>query len=149
MMKSFSQRDNAWAYFNIGNSKLSIGRFGCTITCIADLSTYFGEDLTPNDVNQRCLFTSGGLIYWSSCHFDRFHFERREYSRNDEGIKRALQDPSAAVILQVDNASHWVVATGWQKEANTYKIADPWFGDWANLIRYKNDITGAAYFRRN
>lgn len=147
-MQTYSQRDPGWAYFNIKGSKLSIGRFGCTLTAVADLSTYFGDNFTPNDINQKTNFTSGGLIIWNSCFYPTFHFERREYGRNDENILRAIQDPSAAVILQVAEGSHWVVATGWQKENKTFKIADPWLGDFSNLARYNNSITGAAYFRR-
>jgi len=133
---------------NIKGSKVTIGRFGCTLTCIADLSTYYGDNLTPHDINERAKFTNGALIYWNSVNFPHFVFDRRAYGRDNNSIMRALKDPDTAVILQVAAASHWVVATGWQKEINDFKIADPWLGDFSNMARYKKDITGAAYFRR-
>jgi len=88
------------------------------------------------------------LVLWATCKFPRFHFERREYIRNDINIKAALADPNGAVMLQVANRSHWVVATGWDDINKVFKIADPWLGDRSDMRRYKNSITGAAYFKR-
>ncbi len=146
-MLSYSQHDLRWANQLIRGTNLSIGRFGCTITCIADLSTYFGDNLTPADVNEIIKFTANGLVYWTSCSFGHFVFDRRTYGRDYAAISAAILDPKQAVILQVARASHWVVATGWQPEINDFKIADPWLGDFSNMARYRKDITGAAFFR--
>lgn len=149
-MISYSQRDPRWSDEKLGSSPLTIGRFGCTMTCIADLSTYFIEDprayYNPHDLNKIIKFTPEGLIVWQSCNFREFVFDSRVYGRNDEQIKAALKDPNRAVILQVANASHWVVALSWNLLG--LRIADPWLGDKTSISRYKNDITGAAYFRR-
>ena len=147
-MKSYSQRDPSWANIKIGNSNLTIGRFGCTLTSIADLSTYFRDFLTPLAVRNICKFTPNGLLIWESCVFENFRFESREYGRFDHNIQQALKDPDRAVILQVANGSHWVVATGKPLFGNKYKIADPWLGDFTDMSRYGNNITGAAYFKR-
>lgn len=147
MLKSFSQRDPIWANLLLKPSRLTMGRYGCTTCCIADLSTYFGDNLTPAQVNQHIQYTPDGLIIWQSCNFQHFIFERREQSRNDQNIKAAIADPNRAVILQVAHGSHWVVATS-VASGNVYNIADPWLGDRASMGRYLNNITGAAYFRR-
>ena len=145
-MNSFSQRNPEWARARLGESDLTIGRFGCTTTCIANLSSYFKDDLNPIQISQRIKYTPGGLVIWASCIFPSFVFERREVGRNDEEIMKALLDPKRAVILNVANGSHWVVAIG---GGPTLRIADPWLGDRSTMARYKNDITGAAYFKRN
>lgn len=147
-MLSYSQRDPKWANKFLGSSKLTIGRFGCTITSIADLSTYFGDNYTPFDVSKICKFTPAGLLYWNSCQFGSFRFVSREYNRDDNKILQHLKDPNLAVILEVAGRSHWVVATGTEGHTNLYKIADPWLGDRSTMKRYNNNITGAAYFRR-
>lgn len=143
-MISYSQRYPQWATQKLGDSSLTLGRYGCTTTCIADLSTYFGDNLTPLQVEQKIKYIQG-LVIWSSCVFSKFAFERREYGRNDQNIALALKDPNKAVILNVASGSHWVVATG---GTVLYSIADPWFGDKSTMKRYGNDITGAAYFYR-
>lgn len=147
-MISYSQRDPHWANDKIKGTKLTIGRFGCVITSIADLSTYFYPALTPHEVNNKVKFTKDGLIIWASCNFDNFIFAGRERGANWQNIKRAIKDPYQAVILEVANGSHWVVATGWTLWGNSFKIADPWIGDRATMARYDDDITGAAYFQR-
>jgi len=147
-MLSYSQRDTRWRDKRIGNTNLSIGRFGCTISCIADLSTYFGDNLTPSEVNDNAKFLSDGRIIWSSLHLANFVFVKRTYFRNNTDFILALSDSNRAVILSVAGGSHWVVATGWQKEINDFKIADPWLGDWSNMSRYNGEINGAAFFKR-
>jgi hypothetical protein len=148
MMESFCQRDLRWASDKIKGTDLTIGRSGCTITCLADLSTYFGDNLTPAQINETCNFTSGGLIIWASARFGHFSFVKREYGRDDTEIARAIKDPLLAVILQVANASHWVVGVEVYPNNGIFKIADPWLGDWSSMVRYWNNITGAAYFKR-
>jgi ABC-type bacteriocin/lantibiotic exporter with double-glycine peptidase domain len=144
-MISFCQRDPRWAAQKLGASSLALGRYGCTTTCIADLSTYYGKEFNPSQVCSYIKYTSDGLVIWGSCQFSQYRFERREYGRNDANIKAALKNPDTSVILQVDGF-HWVVATGTTVFGN-YKIADPWFGDKATVSRYGR-ITGAAYFRK-
>jgi hypothetical protein len=148
MMKSFCQRDPLWRDLLIKGTNLPLGRCGCTITCIADLSTYFGDNLTPIQINETCNFTSGGLLIWASAKFGNFSFSKRQYGRNDVDIKHAIADPLSAVLLQVAGGSHWVVGVETYANNGIYKIADPWLGDWASMARYWNDITGAAYFKR-
>lgn len=147
-MLSYSQRDPRWAQLEVGKSGQTIGRIGCTLTCIADLSTYFGDNLTPKDVNALCKFTDGGLIIWRSVVFNSFRFLMRGYIRSDREIADAIADPNKAVILEVANRSHWVVATGVTWPYNIFKIADPIKGDRATMDRYKNNITGYAIFSR-
>lgn len=147
MLKSFSQRDPQWSNLLLQPSKLTMGRYGCTTTCIADLSTYFGDNWNPGDINKHIRYTPDGLIIWQSCNFPHFEFWFRQAGRHDVDIKNAIADPDIAVILNVANGSHWVVATG-ILNASTYKIADPWLGDRADTMRYQNSITGAAYFKR-
>jgi len=148
-MQSFCQRDPRWNDLKLGESCLTLGRFGCTTTAIADLSTYFGDNFTPELVAKTVTYTKDGLIIWQSCVFPHFQFSSREYGRNDKQLKNALYDPNQAVILQVNKGSHWVVLVGTLiGRFGYYTIADPWFGDRTSIKRYNDDITGAAYFTR-
>lgn len=146
-MESFSQRDKRWSQKKLGNSSLTMGRFGCTTTSIADLSTYFGDNLNPAQIADKIKYTKDGLVMWPTCVFNKFEWWFREYGRKEVNIRNALADPKLAVILQVNNGAHWVVATGYDKLNRIFKIADPWFGDRSTMKRYGNSITGASYFR--
>jgi hypothetical protein len=147
MMHDFCQRDQLWADAKLGKSNLTLGKSGCTATCIADLSTYFGDNFDPADIAAMDIFTPDGLIIWAKCNFKTFQFAQRVYRRDDSQIRGALLDPNLAVILQVSNGSHWVVATGLRSQGQILMIADPWFGDRDSMLRYENNITGFAIFR--
>ena len=148
MIVSFPQRDPQWAALKISPSNLTIGRFGCVVTAIASMSAGFGDNLTPPEVSDKCEFTDGGLIIWAFCKFASFEWVHREYFRNDPEIGSALADANRAVLLQVNEGAHWVLGLGFDKMRERLIIADPWFGDMSDMSRYKNSITGAAYFRR-
>lgn len=147
MLIIYSQRDKKWANKVMVPSKLTLGRYGCTTTCIAMAGSYFGETLTPANVCDKIKYTKDGLILWDSCTFKRFKFYFREYGRKDVNIKNALLDRDLIVLLQVANGSHWVLATGYNSVNKVYKIADPWDGGRTTTKRYGN-ITGASYFKR-
>lgn len=144
-MIKLSQRDPKWASGILGKSKLTMGRYGCTTTCLSMLSDYFNMYLNPAEMSRKIKYTIDGLIIWASVYFPTFKFEKRVYGFKTEPIDISLKDPKKAVILQVQG-NHWVVALGRIPLTNTYRIADPWFGDVSTTLRYKNQITGSAHF---
>ena len=112
------------------------------------LASYFGDKLTPLDIARRCKFTSDAKIIWASVNFEYFEFDYRYYQDSKDIIDRALADPDLAVILEVNNKKHWVVATGRTFFMDKYRIADPFYGDRSTLARYGNKINGFALFTR-
>lgn len=144
----YSQRDPRWRGVPIGVSGRTIGQIGCLVTSISMLSTYFMPGLIPPQVVDRAKFTRDGLLYWNSLELAGFKFYWRAYGPNHPEIARHIKHPDLAVLLEVANKSHWVVAIGQTFLSGSYKIADPLFGDKATMARYQNNITGAAYFKR-
>lgn len=147
MLIILNQRDPRWANAPLGHTPYKIGKYGCLVTCISMLSSYFQPFMDPTHLAKILRFTDSGLLIWSSVHFAGFEFYRREYCRNNARIKEHLHDPKLAVVLQVSGNSHWVVASGFSWLTRLFKIVDPWLGDRATMARYGDDISGAAYFR--
>jgi len=146
-MKYLSQRDSRWSDKKLGESSLTVGRYGCTTTCISMLSDYFTCFKSPLELASNVAnYTKEGLIIWSVLRFENMRFVLREYGRNDFNISHALKDPSSAVILQVDNGAHWVLAVRKSFLGNDYIIVDPWDGKKKKCLKTYNNITGAAYF---
>jgi len=144
-----SQRDPRWSQVKIGASNLTIGRYGCTTTCLSMLSDYFKCFVTPDAIaNKKNNYTPDGLVIWKNLSFAHMEFESRQIGRVDKDIQAALKDPNRAVILLVDNGQHWVVALGKTLTGNDYRVADPWFGDKRTACGTYKNITGAAYFKR-
>ncbi len=148
MLITFSQRDPKWANVKIGDTDFTIGRYGCVITSIAMLSSYFLPTVTPDVLARRFKFDKEGRILWNSVDLENFWFDFRVRQRCDDQVKAALSDPGRAVILEVSNGLHWVVGLSRSFLGGTFRIADPWLGDRATLQRYDNTYCGAAFFVR-
>lgn len=148
-MTYFSQRDPKWSQEKLGESTLTVGRYGCTTCCLSMLSSYFGCTKLPitlaHDVKN---YTKDGLIIWKNLSFQKMKFIERGYTRDDAKIREHIANPHKAVILQVDNGSHWVVGVRSTYVGNDYWIVDPWDGKRKTLNKSYRNITGAAYFER-
>ena len=147
MIKPLSQRDPKWSLNKLGISDLTVGRYGCTTTCISMLSEYFKCYQRPDQLATKTLnYTKDGLILWKSIdNLAHMKFEKRLYGRNDAEIMESLKDPNKAVIFEVERR-HWVTAIRKNRFSNSYKVIDPWFGDYCRVDgRYKG-ITGSAHF---
>lgn len=147
-MIHLSQRDLRWAHVKMAPSNLTLGRFGCTTTALSMLSDYFGCFVDPKRmVDNNVKYTAEGLIIWQSINFPNFKFEKRLFGWQMAEIDKSLKDPNKAVILQVNNGAHWVVATCRIPGTKHYFIVDPWTGKMSTTLAYKN-ITGSAHFVR-
>jgi len=150
-MKLISQRDPVHAKDKLGASTLTVARWGCTTATLSMLSDYFDCYKSVTEIAHNVHnYTWDGLIIWKNLSFENMKFEKREYRYNRENILDALSDPDRAVILQVADGAHWVVAYSTKMFSLDIAVADPLelpckivpvFKKWKN-------ITGAAYFRR-
>ena len=146
-MKYFSQRDPRWSGQKIGESSLMIGRWGCCLTSISMISTYFDCPKLPSEIAADVHnFTKDGLVIWKNLTFSKMKFVMRDYGRNDEKIREYLKESGKAVIFEVDNKSHWVVGVKPTLFGNDYVIVDPWDGQKKTLKASYKNITGATYF---
>jgi len=137
-----SQRDPHWSNVPLGFSNLTIGGYGCTITCISMLAC-----LNPDEVNARLKavngFSNGNLVIWTKIKeaIPWLEFEWRGYSFDNERVKGAI-DTYGACLVEVDfdgkiatpSDKHWVLYKGDQK------MIDPWTGvekstGWYPLIK--------------
>jgi len=145
-MKVLSQRDPIWAGDYIGKTKVTIGKQGCTITCISMLSDYYNCFHTPAWMADNLRFTADAKLFWQSVSEKLcFDFTWRGYSPDYVKIDAAIKDPETAVILEVENY-HWVVALSKVPLTKIYRIADPWTGSKGLSTRYRY-ISGYATFK--
>lgn len=148
-MVNLSQRDPRWASVKLGQSNVTVGRYGCTTTCISMLSDYFKSFIAPGVLASSILkYLKDGRIIWQSVdNIPRMKFEKRMYGQNDAEIMISLKDKKKAVILEVNNNSHWVVAlrrSYWNKK--DYIVLDPWTGKQCSALKTYHNITGSAHF---
>lgn len=122
----FSQRDTRWARQKIGRSVITIGGYGCTLTSVCrSLFLLTGKLLNPSQMEDSLLFTSDGLLIWSS-------FEK-------VGLKAILgwgkpKEFEKGMILALDYRAstgimHWVTFDSLGPDGKTVKVMDPWVGE--------------------
>lgn len=144
-----SQRNPLWAGDRLGASSLTLGRYGCTTTSISMLSDYFKCYQSPPKIAQKAEnYTKDGLILWNKLSFDKMQFVERIYFYDRRRIEQAMKDPKQAVILEVNNRSHWVVALRKTYFGDDIVILDPWTGAKAQAFKDYHEITGAAFFKQ-
>lgn len=130
----------------IGNTTRTLAEVGCTITCVAMSSSYFGEYKTNKELASALRFTSDAKILWSSIGevFKTFKFSWRFYT-NDRGIiDEALKNPQKTCLLNVDHGGHWVLGIK-RLFGDTYWVADPWTG---SRKVYSGVVGGAVLVRK-
>lgn len=147
-MNFFSQNSPEWRNTLIGKSDKTVGAYGCTISCVADGSSYFQEEATPGVLAKKLSFTPSGLLIWSSIgkYFKTFQFEWRFYSFDKVRIDEALKDPKRVCLVNVDKGKHWVFVVGRYIPFLGYKVSDPWH--FPAKTAYRKDIVGGAILKR-
>lgn len=147
-MINLSQQDPRWANVTLGNSRYTIGRYGCTTTCLSMLSDYFKCYQAPDKVAKGgAKYTLDGYIIWESLNFSSMAFEARVRSRDDKMIQTSLNDRTRAVILNVNNGAHWVVAVNKVLFSNDYWVIDPWSGNKVKACKTYKNIVGSAHLK--
>jgi hypothetical protein len=142
----------------IGKTNRTLAEVGCTITCIAMSSSYFGEYKTNKELASALRFTADAKIIWASIGevFKRFEFRWRFYSNDrkfiddnriiieNTRISEAIKNPDKTVLLNVDHGGHWVLAIR-RLYGDTYWVADPWTG---TRKIYSGVVGGAVLVRK-
>jgi len=120
-----SQRDPHWSFKTIGNSKSTIGAYGCTLTCVSMASSWFNCYQDPAWMAKNLRYLNDLIIWQSINEKTCFDFEWRYYKNDQAKFKEAISNPRKICMLQVFGR-HWVLATS--KLWTGYTAVDPWTG---------------------
>lgn len=162
----FSQRDDRWKNKKLGTSNVTIGGYGCLVTCFAMVAKYYGKDTDPDRLNQELIKVSGfandkkeimgalsNRYVWKSITKIYSDITEPKLTETPLAVSSSQFEAIAAetnsgrpVILKVDFIpattevdEHYVVVMGATKAEDgtwTLIVADPWYGDKASLVRY-------------
>lgn len=146
-MINLSQRDPRWAETNLGSSLLKMKDHGCTTTAESMLSDFFKGYMPPNVIAEhKNWYTPNGLRLWANADFPTMKWVWRQKGFDKEKINASLKDPKKAVILQVNNGKHWVVAIRKTIFGNDYVCVDPWDGKKKDVFKTYKNITGSSHY---
>jgi len=116
----YSQTDSRWGNLKIGVSSSKMKDYGCAITSVAMMYTYYGKKYTPKDILNKSDF-AGDLIYWPS---GWHHLYTTSYKSEVDSILK--NDGVAIVHLKFSGGGHFIVIGG--KDKKDYIVHDPYFG---------------------
>jgi hypothetical protein len=133
----FSQRDPRWENDILGTGKLSIGKAGCLITCMASILVDFGVPTDPHRLNQW-LISRGGYKDENLFVFDSVRGLGANLGRyvNCEKVAASVSilyealEAGYSAVIEVDYKPggtlnrHWVRLVSLQKGGGW--IMDPW-----------------------
>lgn len=148
-----SQRDQRWASYLLGTSGVTIGGYGCAITCLAMWLNAVHPDTAPlqDPLTVDAMlkvsggYASGNLLNWQKLPFiyDEIKYTGRVDCPNTSAPLNEIDDllsRGVPVIVYVDFSTapnlqqHFVIITG--KNSDGYEMRDPWTGDAASITRY-------------
>lgn len=121
-----SQNDPRWSRVTIGHTKLTIGRYGCTLTALTMLLNYFrSSNLTPIEVNDALTqaggFDSLGRLLWSvvSKVYPEVKFTKRARNYNNWEVSLYVYAKRLPVMVEVyfpaTREPHWVLFIGFRR----------------------------------
>lgn len=108
----YLQTDPRWSSKTLDSVPYTIGRWGCTVTSIANGRLVIGfPPLTPKELSDRLSFTKDGLLLWGSLQNVGLKKVHYQYAWNPLRAKEALRSPSEFCVVEVDNY-HWCLVWG-------------------------------------
>ncbi len=138
----YLQTDSRWSNIKMGNSSATIGKSGCMLASFAMTESYrTGTKITPDVMEKRSSFTSGGAIYWPSNY-------SADYSTDYlPKIYEYLKSGKPVLIGGIDSygRTHWVVVTGYKGgdslKIDSFTINDPGVSSNITLAQFKHKYT--------
>jgi hypothetical protein len=137
-----SQRDPRWHEKRLGQggSTLTLGKWGCLLTCFAMTANAFGHQVTPAQLNDVMLRKGGfidiNLTKWNALttvYTDIVYGGKMGSSPDTlqhidaslaQGRPVSVQVDFTSNTPYTDNDQHWVLIVG--KDGDDYRINDPW-----------------------
>ncbi|MEI6498732.1 MAG: C39 family peptidase [bacterium] len=128
----YSQRDARWSDKNLSPSYLKIGEYGCYITSLAMVSTYYGNGISPAQMVDVSNFGYDGNFYGFDSNAGITIAQQGRVNWDTVNNELANNRP---VIVSVytghgtafngDGSNHFIVITG--KSGGSYQIHDPYW----------------------
>ena len=128
----YSQKDSRWGNNRIGQSKSLLKDYGCAITDVAMVFTYYGQSITPKSMAKQPIY-SWDLINWPASWSGGIKIDTK-YGNSHGNINWSVIDkkiesgnPVIVFIKAKGSAGHYVVIHHKAKNGK-YVVHDPYFG---------------------
>lgn len=126
----FRQNDSRWTNITIGNSRSTLGRYGCAVTSVAMVAKLHGMSITPGQLAKMSYYYKD-LIKWpqelGNMQLVLNKSGGADWNRIDEELDKGY--PVIVFIRRTSGTGgHYVVIAGKDKTNGKYVVHDPYFG---------------------
>lgn len=149
-LRFLRQNDPKWGNTTIGNTKYTLARYGCTITSLSELSSWYCGYKSPDVLAKELQFNNNGEILWQS--IDKvlpYNFVYRYYSYDKDKLLEILRSEHNAAIVRVPfaGAAHWLTLIGYNNILG-FRCIDPLRGDATYVSTRYGKINGFTELTR-
>lgn len=137
-VSKYLQNDSRWSSEHLGHSKATIGKSGCTVSCVAMVESYLtGGKVTPKIIAETRQFDEGGRFYWPNDYVVDYTADYMSEIYQQLSRKR----PVLVGGFTPGGKQHWVLVTGYTGKHNSrlnlsdFIINDP-SGRYETLAEY-------------
>jgi uncharacterized protein YvpB len=140
----YSQKDRRWGYNRIGLSSSLLKDYGCAVTSLAMIFSYYGKEITPGRLASQPIFYRDLIVwpnYWKGLKLTSSTSHGGiNWSTVDKEIKS--KHPVIVFVRAAGGKGHYVVIHG--KDKRGYIVHDPLFGP--NIyLKTTQKLVGAVY----
>lgn len=148
----YAQDEGSWANDYIAGSSFKMKDWGCAITSVAMVASYYGEKINPGDIAEEIsFFNNNGEIIWGNPAEDLdLKLDKNtahsgvDWDEVDDYIETG--HPVIVFIRSGTGAGHYVVVHGYDKDHDDYVVHDPIAGTGPNsLLQTSKDYVSAIY----
>jgi ABC-type bacteriocin/lantibiotic exporter with double-glycine peptidase domain len=156
----YAQDDSEWADDKIAGTNLSMEGWGCAISSVAMVLSYYEEDIKPDDIAENISYFSSGNLVWSevakaaSEDFNVYDSRHLGSKGVDEDDLMDYVDSGYPVIvfIRADSSlggypkGHYVVVHGYDDDHDDFVVHDPIGGTGPNsLLQTSKDYVSELY----
>ncbi len=124
----YSQKDSRWANMRIGQSNSLVKDYGCALSSVAMIFTYYGETTTPGVLAKKKIY-DWDLIVWPDGINIKLIKNTNHSGVNWNEIDRELTSGNPVIVFikaKPDGAGHYAVIH--HKTGSDSVVHDPYFG---------------------
>lgn len=148
----YSQKDNRWGNKRIGQSNSLVKDYGCALTSVAMILTYYGESTNPGSLAGQSIYY-WDLIVWPDGSKVKLVKNTNHGGVSWSEIDRELDKGNPVIVFiraKSSGAGHYVVIH--HKSGSDYVVHDPYFGSniyLSSSIRLLEKLYGTSISKSN
>ncbi len=129
----YNQRDSQWGQLAIGLSSSPMAKYGCLVTSMAMVASYYGKQLTPKDIalSSNPFWANTAYMLQGSWTVNSITMSRTRVGYGLKALDQELALGKPVIVGLYKGPDHFIVVK--QKDGDNYLINDPFIKNGADI----------------